>query len=84
MGSMSPYGYKIYKLVGEKGNSLQIVPEEAEVVRMIYGWYIAGDGYNTIAHRLNDMHIPCKTGHHWVQHSVNAILNNEVYLGKIR
>ena len=84
VGSMSPYGYKIYKLVGEKGNSLQIVPEEAEVVRMIYGWYIAGDGYNTIAHRLNDMHIPCKTGHHWVQHSVNAILNNEVYLGKIR
>lgn len=35
MGSVSPYGYEIYKLAGEKGNSLRIVPEQAEVVRMI-------------------------------------------------
>lgn len=28
--------------------------------------------------------IPCKSGTHWVQHSVNSILGNEVYLGKIR
>lgn len=84
MGSVSPYGYEIYKLQGEKGNSLKIVPEQADVVRMIYDWYVAGDGYNTIAHKLNDMHIPCKSGTRWVQHSVNSILNNEVYLGKIR
>ena len=84
MGSVSPYGYEIYKLEGEKGNSLQIVPEQAEVVRMIYEWYAAGDGYNGIAHRLNEMHIPCKFGSHWVQHSVLSILTNEVYLGKIR
>ena len=84
MGSVSPYGYEIYKLRGEKGNSLQIVPEQAEVVRMIYEWYAAGDGYNGIAHRLNEMHIPCKFGSHWVQHSVLSILTNEVYLGKIR
>ena len=84
MGSVSPYGYEIYKLQGEKGNSLKIVPEQADVVRMIYDWYVAGDGYNTIAHKLNDMHIPCKSGTRWVQHSVNSILDNEVYLGKIR
>ena len=63
---------------------MRIVPEEAEVVNMIYDWYAAGDGYNTIAYRLNDMHIPSKAGTHWVQHSVNSILNNEAYLGKIR
>ena len=84
MGSVSPYGYEIYKLAGEKGNSLRIVPEQAEVVRMIYEWYAAGDGYNGIAHRLNEMHIPCKLGSHWVQNSVLSILANEVYLGKIR
>lgn len=28
MGSVSPYGYEIYKLQGEKGNSLKIVPEQ--------------------------------------------------------
>lgn len=32
MGSMAPYGYCSYKLAGQKGNSLQIVPEEAKVV----------------------------------------------------
>ena len=84
MGSISPYGYEIYKLQGEKGNSLKIVPEQAEVVKMIFDWYVAGDGYNAIAHKLNDMHIPCKSGTRWVQHSVNSILDNEVYLGKIR
>lgn len=84
MGSVSPYGYEIYKLEGEKGNSLQIIPEQAEVIRMIYEWYAAGDGYNGIAHRLNEMHIPSKFGEHWVQHSVLSILTNEVYLGKIR
>ena len=84
MGSVSPYGYEIYKLQGEKGNSLKVIPEQAEVVRMIFDWYIAGDGYNAIAYRLNDMHIPCKSGKRWVQHTVNSILNNEVYLGKIR
>ena len=84
MGSVSPYGYEIYKLAGEKGNSLRIVPEQAEIVRMIYEWYAAGDGYNGIAHRLNEMHIPCKLGSHWVQNSVLSILTNEVYLGKIR
>lgn len=84
MGSVAPYGYKIYKLAGEKGNSLEVVPEQAEVVRMMYEWYAAGDGYNKIANRLNEMHIPCKFGVHWVQHSVLSILNNEVYLGKIR
>lgn len=84
MGSVSPYGYEIYKLEGEKGNSLRIIPEQAEVIRMIYEWYAAGDGYNSIAHRLNEMHIPSKFGEHWVQHSVLSILTNEVYLGKIR
>ena len=84
MGSVAPYGYETYKLSGEKGNSLKIVPEQAEVVRMVYEWYAGGDGYNKIANRLNEMHIPCKLGTHWVRHSVFSILSNEVYLGKIR
>ena len=35
LGSMAPYGYRAYKLPGTKGNSLQIEPNEAEIVRMI-------------------------------------------------
>ena len=84
MGSMAPYGYRAYKLPGEKGNSLEIEPVEAEVVRMIYDMYgQQGMGYNAIAYRLNDLHIPARKGE-WSQTSVVNILSNEVYLGKIR
>ena len=40
-------------------------------------------GYNAIAYKLNDLHIPARKGE-WSQTSVVNILNNEVYLGKIR
>lgn len=84
MGSMAPYGYMAYKLPGEKGNSLMIVPEEAKVVQMIFDMYgKQGIGYNTIAYKLNQMHIPSRVGE-WGQTSIANIINNEVYLGKIR
>lgn len=83
MGSMAPYGYRIVKLPREKGNSLRIEPEEARVVRMIYDMYgQQGMGYNAIAYRLNDLHIPARKGL-WSQTSVVNILSNETYLGKI-
>ena len=84
LGSMAPYGYRAYKLPGTKGNSLQIEPNEEEIVRMIFDMYgRQGIGYNTIAYQLNQMHIPSRTGT-WGQTSITNILNNEVYLGKIR
>ena len=84
LGSMAPYGYRAYKLPGTKGNSLQIEPNEAEIVRMIFDMYgRQGIGYNTIAYQLNQMHIPSRTGT-WGETSITNILNNEVYLGKIR
>ena len=84
MGSMAPYGYRTFKLPGEKGNSLRIEPEEAKVVQMIFELYgQQGLGYNAIAYRLNDLNIPARKGQ-WSQTSVVNILNNEVYLRKIR
>lgn len=84
LGAIAPYGYKPYKLKGIKGNSLEIVPEEANIVRMIFDMYgTQGIGYNTIAYKLNQMHIPSVNGS-WGQSSIVHILNNEAYLGKIR
>ena len=84
MGSMAPYGYRAFKLPGEKGNSLRIDPEEAKVVQMIFDMYgQQGMGYNAIAYKLNDLHIPARKGK-WSQTSIVNILTNEVYLGKIR
>ncbi len=84
MGSMAAYGYEPYKLPGIKGNSLRIIPHEAEVVRMIFDMYgQQGLGYNAVAYKLNDLGIPSRTGE-WSQTSIANIINNEVYLGKIR
>ena len=53
-------------------------------MQMIFELYgQQGLGYNAIAYRLNDLNIPARKGL-WSQTSVVNILNNEVYLGKIR
>jgi site-specific DNA recombinase len=58
-----PYGYKEIQLAN--GNwALEIVPEEARVVRLIFSWYVSGDGVGGsltlagITHRLTQMGIP--------------------------
>ena len=85
VGSVAPYGYEIYKLKGEKGNSLKINPDEARVVQMIYDLYTTENmGYNAIAHSLNLLHLKTTTGQHWTQPCIINVLKNEVYMGKIR
>ena len=39
LGSVAPYGYRIYKLAGVKGNSLKIESSEAKIVQMIFDMY---------------------------------------------
>lgn len=85
LGSNPPYGYEIYKLPGVKGNSLKIIPEEAEVVKMIFDMYVnRGMGYNTIAAELNKLGLVTKNKQKWVQNSVMHIITNPVHTGKIR
>lgn len=84
MGSHSPYGYRIVKLKGEKGNTLEVIPEEAQVVRMIYDWYTQdGLGSGQITDKLNTLHIKSKKGGEWSAEVVRKILQNEHYLGKL-
>lgn len=83
------YGYKRYKLPGRKGWSLQIVPEQAAVVRSIYEWYAYGMdgrdvGADSIARRLNDMGLTTLRGNRWTASAVKGILHNPTYTGKIR
>lgn len=84
LGSRPPYGYEIEKIKGDKGNTLKIVPSEAKIVQLIYDMYTSENiGRRTIAHRLNLMHIPTQTGKKWTDCSVNNVLRNIVYTGKI-
>lgn len=85
LGSIAPYGYNIYKLKGEKGNTLEINPEEARIVQMIYDLYTKENmGYNTIAYTLNNLYLKTKTGLPWTLRSVYNVLSNIVYTGMIR
>lgn len=61
-----------------------INPETAPIVRMIYSEYLNGTPVMQIAHKLNAMHITTTRGNLWENRTVQYILQNPVYIGKIR
>lgn len=89
VGSKAPYGYRRKKLEHEKGYTLEPIPEQAEIVRMIFDLYVNGEngerlGASKICRKLNRLHIAPQNGELWVNASVDGILRNPVYAGKIR
>lgn len=85
VGSFAPYGYRKVKLQGEKGSILEPIPEQAQVVRSIFDWWVKeGIGTLTIAHRLNDAGIPTQKGQLWTTQAVRNVLDNPAYCGLIR
>lgn len=87
-GNKPPYGYERVKLEKEKGYTLKPVSDQVAIVKMIYTWY-AGDGCEQIGvakivRKLNDMGIKSVSGNDWTPASIQGILANPVYIGKIR
>ena len=74
-GNIRMYGYD-YK----KGH-LTVIPEEAEVVRMIFADYLGGMGRNAIMKKLARLGIPTKTGGRWSETTISSILKNEKFIG---
>ena len=61
---------------------LHIIPEEAEVVRLIYGKYLEGESLNSIARLLKEKGIKTIRGNtQWNVNSIRTILINEKYIG---
>lgn len=88
-GNKPPYGYERIKLEGQKGYTLKPIPEQASIVNMIFKWYVYGKdsqefGVAKIVRQLNDMKIPTVNGGDWTPATVQGILSNPVYIGKIR
>ena len=72
----TPYGYKL------ENRTLEIIPEEAEVVRHIYAAYLNGQGKDDIARELNKLDIPRTNGKElWHPSTVAYILTNISYTG---
>lgn len=78
IGSITILGYK-----RNKDGVLEIVPEEAEIIRMIFNDYLNGMGKQAISNKLHELGIPAKGGGLWTARSVKRILQNEKYCGDI-
>lgn len=85
IGSKPPYGYK--RIAIKEGrrtfHTLEIVPEEAKVVKMIFEMYAKGSGSHKIARTLTEMGIPAASGGKWSGENMKRLLSNEHYLGMV-
>ena len=71
------YGYR----AGENGN-LEIVPEEAKVVELIFRLYTQEEmGFRLIAQELNERGIKTRRGGSWNVVSIRDIIRNRSYIG---
>lgn len=78
----APFGYRKIRI--NKLPSLEIVPEEAECVRQIFELYAAGNGCTRIEQTINAMGYHGRRGSRFNRNTVRLILDNPVYIGKIR
>ena len=85
IGSQAPFGYKRvrYKEGKRHISTLEIIPDEAEIVREIYRMYADGMGSVRICKHLNQYCKP-QRGKLWARSSIYHILKNPLYLGKIK
>lgn len=82
IGNYAPYGYSKVKI--GKDHTLEIVEDEAEVIRMIFDWYTKEQLTPfRIAQRLNDMGIKAPRGEKWKKDTIRVILRNAHYIGKV-
>ena len=79
-GKADCYGFDWNKETQE----LEINEEQAEVVRMIFNWYINGKGVFIISKELNELGIKTAKGRKWTHTTVRGLINNEKYVGDLK
>jgi len=77
-GGWLPYGYR-----RAEDGSVQVMPEEAEVVKRIFDWAAEGKNLPWIARRLQAENVPTKNGGKWRPSTLGRMLNNPFYTGQI-
>lgn len=76
--SIPSFGYRL------DGGKLAPDPEEADYVRDIFARFIAGEGLLPIAKGLNQMGVRTHRGNRFENRTIEYILRNPVYIGKLR
>lgn len=63
---------------------LQVIPEEAEIVRKIFDLYVQGNGVRKIKRYLEEHGIKTVTGKsEWSTSTIDRMLSNEKYIGQV-
>lgn len=82
IGNYAPYGYKKIKI--GKDHTLEIIEEQAEIVRLIFNLYTnEGLTPHRVAQRLNEMGVKAPRGGKWVKDTIRVIVRNQHYIGKV-
>lgn len=82
-GTSNLYSRKCYGYQTIDG-TLVIVPEEADVVRQIFTWYLEGKSVLGILKELEKIEILSPTGKpRWCKRSIDTMLSNEKYVGDV-
>lgn len=82
LGRVAPYGYKKVNL--GKDHTLEIVEDDAAVVRLVFDMYTKEQlSPYQIACRLNGMNIKAPQGEKWVKDTIRHMVRNAHYNGKI-
>ena len=87
VGSLPPYGYdKVWVRDGKKKYpTLRENKEQADIVRMVFDWYVNQNiGTVTIARKLDSMGVNPPHGEHWSGESIRCILSNPHCIGKVQ
>lgn len=86
IGSYAPYGYRktSYKEGRRTCHTLKPHPEEAEVVKQIFELYRKRIGAVRICEILDAQHAKPPRGKQWAPETVNVILRNVHYIGKVK
>ena len=85
IGNKPPYGYqKIQIKEGRrKCYTLEPVPEQARIVKMIFELYAEGNGVHRIAKQLNDLGVQTIGEKNWRAATITHMLKNEHYRGMV-
>jgi len=77
-----PYTINIlgYKLID---GTLEVVREEAEIVKMIFNDFLCGMGKNAIVKKLINSGIQTRWGKNWHESTISKMLRNELYVGDL-
>lgn len=82
IGNYAPYGYKKIKI--GKDHTLEIIEDEAEIVRLIFKLYTEeGLTPGGIAKQINSMGVKAPRGEKWVKDTIRTIVKNRHYIGKV-